>query len=262
MKTLPILPPVTHPWPEKISRRHTPAPTAEAHGFRLYRSCLRWEFGFSCAFCLVHERDIKFSGVEGWGLTEVEHFIPKSSSPAERNVYSNCFLICGRCNRARGRKAILHGSGGKLLNPCEADWAVHFMAAGSRILPRHDGDADAAYTVEAYRLNEAGKRAMRSVRREKIEESRGFLADTVGDRQKLLDLAKSGQPELFTIIKRLTRVRWQATKDLVRLMAIPQDHNKFCRCPHDGHHSLPKVLEDQTFDLIDLLPKRARTDGT
>jgi hypothetical protein len=45
-------------------------------------------------------------------------------------------------------------------------------------------------------------------------------------------------------------------------MAIPRDHNKSCRCQHDGHHTLPKVLEDQTFDLVDLLPKRDRTAGS
>jgi hypothetical protein len=67
---------------------------------------------------------------------------------------------------------------------------------------------------------------------------------------------------VFTALKALRRMRWQATKDLVRLMAIPRDHNKSCRCQHDGHHTLPKVLEDQTFDLVDLLPKRDRTAGS
>jgi hypothetical protein len=257
MKTLPILPPVTRPWPEKISRRHAPALTAEADGFRLYRPCLRWEFGFSCAFCLIHERDIKFSGVEGWGLTEVEHFAPKSSSPAEKNVYVNCFLICGRCNRVRGRKAIRHEGGGRLLNPCEEAWADHFVALGSELLPRHKTDTDAAYTWKTYRLDAVGKKVMRSVRREKIEESRRFLANTAASRRELLELAGSGRPEIIKTTKALTRMRWQAIKDLVRLMAIPQDRNKSCRClhHHNGHLSLPKALDDQTFDLVDLLPE-------
>jgi hypothetical protein len=29
----------------------------------------------------------------------------------------------------------------------------------------------------------------------------------------------------------------------------------------EGHHSLPKVLEDQTFDLVDLLPQKARAEA-
>ncbi len=261
MKSIPILPPATQPWPEKISRRHTPEPADKVNGFRLYRACLRWEFGFSCAFCLIHERDINFSGVEGWGLIEVEHFVTQSSSPSQQNVYANCFLICGRCNRTRGIGANIHSSGWALLNPCEDTWSDHFVAAGSQILPRHQADADAAYTLRAYRLNEAGKVAMREARREKVEEARRFLTDTADFLPALFALARSGQSKALLAAKALTRMRWQATKDLVRLMAIPRDHNNSCRCGHNGHHSLPKVLEDQTFDLVDLLPKRARTEA-
>ena len=96
MKKLPILPAVTLPWREKFFRRHTPSPVQGGDGYREYRACLRWEFGFSCAFCLCHESDLMLAGTEGWGLMQIEHFSPKSSDPDGRNDYSNCFYLCGR----------------------------------------------------------------------------------------------------------------------------------------------------------------------
>jgi hypothetical protein len=57
-----ILPPVTQPWPQVIVRQHKP-PEAK---YKTYRACLRWEFGFSCAFCLLHETDLMPCGAEGW----------------------------------------------------------------------------------------------------------------------------------------------------------------------------------------------------
>ena len=81
-----ILPPVTHPWSEKIVRRHTPRSLKGAKGYQAYRPCLRWEFGFSCAFCLVHEVDLAPYPIAGSGLTQVEHFIPKSRDETRRNI--------------------------------------------------------------------------------------------------------------------------------------------------------------------------------
>ncbi len=259
MKVLPVLPPVTQPWAAIIVRRHAPKPPEKPEqvgGFRLYRPCLRWEFGFSCAFCLVHERDIKFSGVEGWGLTEVEHFVTKSSAPSQRNIYRNCFLICGRCNRVRGKHAHVDSQGRKLLNPCESRWTDHFVVTGSQLQPQDD---EAAHTLKVYRLNEAGKVAMREARKEKILEARRFLVDTADFRPRLLGLAREGESNGARYAKALTRMRWQAAKDLVRLLAIPKDHDESCRCGHDSHNSIPEVLEEQTFDLIDLLPSGKRT---
>lgn len=43
-----ILPPVLTPWPAVIERRHDPPLARGRHGYRAYRSCLRWEFGFTC----------------------------------------------------------------------------------------------------------------------------------------------------------------------------------------------------------------------
>lgn len=46
---------MTKPWPKGIDRRHKPRAPVGRHGYQAFRQCLRWEFGFSCSFCLCHD---------------------------------------------------------------------------------------------------------------------------------------------------------------------------------------------------------------
>jgi len=88
-----LLPPSTKPPTQKIRRLHNPKATHGRYGYRAYRACLRWEFGFSCAFCLLHEADLARQGVEGLGVTGIEHFSLASTHPESINDYDNCFYI-------------------------------------------------------------------------------------------------------------------------------------------------------------------------
>jgi hypothetical protein len=45
-----ILPPATQPPRQPTIRRHEPKPAQGEEGYQAYRPCLRWEFGFTCAF--------------------------------------------------------------------------------------------------------------------------------------------------------------------------------------------------------------------
>lgn len=63
-----ILPPVTLPPRQPTTRRHEPKAAFGAEGYQAYRACLRWEFGFTCSFCLMHEADLTGGrAVEGLG---------------------------------------------------------------------------------------------------------------------------------------------------------------------------------------------------
>src|SRR5437868_5698501 len=110
------LPPRTTPAKARLERRHAPP---RAH-YATYRACVRWEFGFSCAFCLTHEADLLDHGVEGTGLTSIEHRLPQShdESGGSINDYGNCFYACRFCNRARGVEALVDTDGRRLLDPC------------------------------------------------------------------------------------------------------------------------------------------------
>lgn len=181
-----ILPGVTQPWRAQIARRHTPQPS----GYWRYRPCLRWEFGFTCAFCLLHEVDFAPLGVERLGVMQIEHFTPQSLDPALRDLYGNCFYICRLCNRARQNAPNRDPRGrGKLLNPCERSWSDAFTVVNDELLPRDSSDPDAAYTWEAYDLSDPNKTMRRRNRREAIEKRRAFLGWARDAELKLQDLA-------------------------------------------------------------------------
>src|SRR5436190_1471867 len=87
------LPRQTQPATAPIPRRHTPSRA----GYATYRSCLRWEFGFTCAFCLLHEADLVEEGVQGTGLTTIEHHVAQSADLTLVDTYENCFYACRYC---------------------------------------------------------------------------------------------------------------------------------------------------------------------
>jgi hypothetical protein len=161
-----ILPLRTLPPPSIISRRHTPKRAVGRFGYRAYRACLRWDFGFTCAFCLLHEADLAELGAEGLGLTSIEHFVPVSSEEGEDKVndYENCFYVCRFCNKSRSNSPIIDSEGQRLLNPCVEIWADHFLPTeDDRLNPL---DSNAVYTAKIYDLNDPRRMELRRWRRE------------------------------------------------------------------------------------------------
>ncbi len=128
-----ILPKSTEPPDRKVRRRHNPEARTGRRGYRSYRDCLRWEFGFSCGFCLLHEADLAAHGAEGLGIMGVEHFVPVAAATEAINDYANCFYACRLCNGARSNVPVSL-LGKRLLNPCDDVWAEHFEADGDRLL--------------------------------------------------------------------------------------------------------------------------------
>ena len=247
-----ILPAVTEPWDRKIRRRHKPPRTAAKDAWRSYRPCLRWEFAFSCAFCLLHEADLATAGVEGWGLTALEHFVPKSKDSTKKNDPANLFYICGRCNRARWTADNQDEAGAVLLNPCMAPWGEKFVASEGTLELRDERDADARYTEETYKLNDKPKVRIRRERQRMIERHRPFLERTRGKRDMLFERAlDSGDPELIDLAKEIRGLRQDAILDLLKFRAVPRDRDRPCRCK--SRPSLPGFLEEQTFDLLELV---------
>lgn len=256
-----ILPPLTRPWRQKISRRHAPQKTKGVKGFQGYRACLRWEFGFSCAFCLAHETDLAPYGVEGSGLGHVEHFFLQSRDGHQRNVYENCFYSCRFCNVSRGDKPNVDAEDRTLLNPCERAWLGAFTMHLDKMVPRDGGDGDAAYTSEAYELNDPRKKRMRRLRRLTIRQCRRFLKRTRTSESALLDRAFAGGGEEYVDIAwGIDDSRRRAYADLLRFQVVPRDRDTSCRCGHTRNHQLPAVLEEQLIGLDDLgrLPKATR----
>jgi hypothetical protein len=135
-----ILPPRTAPATTPTARRHAP----QQASYGEYRACLRWDFGFTCAFCLLHESDLSQGmGVEGLGLMWIEHRFLQSTHESERDRYENCIYACRLCNQARGTAPLIDTRGHRLLDPTETAWAEHFEERRD-LLEAKSGDVSAA----------------------------------------------------------------------------------------------------------------------
>lgn len=225
-----ILPPRTNPPSQRIERRHNPKPASGRCGYREYRPCLRWDFGFTCAFCLLHESDLSEHGVEGTGLTSVEHFVPVSNGGAV-NDYQNCFYACRFCNQARGDAPVIDFRGRRLLNPCIEIWAEHFRSELDCLSPVSE---EAGYTHEIYDLDDPRKVALRKVRRERLEECGQLLSEGPSLLERLLRQL-SAQPvesqlDILMAAEELRRAIGHALRDTLRYAAVPKDADETCRC--------------------------------
>lgn len=249
-----ILPLQTFPAPQRIERRHTPPVTSGRYGFREYRSCLRWEFGFTCAFCLLHEGDLTDLGTRGLGLTWTEHFEPVALAPERVNDYENCFYACLFCNRSRGTAPLVDAAGRKLINPCGQVWADHFTPAkDGRLLPR-GADPDAVYTEETYDLNDPRKVRRRVLRQERLEEWLSLLREGPLHVRSLIALSEKAASleEAQALLDAASSLRsgiLRAWVEIQRYAPIPVDRDVVCACGREDLHGLPGWLADQTQDL-------------
>jgi len=258
------LPSSTLPWRWRVERRHVPA----SGRYSSYRSCLRWEFGFSCAFCLLHEADLMLGGISRWTVMQIEHSVPRRHNPAQRDVYTNCFYTCERCNKLRGTRPNRDHRGNTLLDPCRTVWSEHFELVQDHLRP-YPGDGDAEYTWESYGLDDPVKVGLRQRRREWIEDHADAVLDTFELEPELLDrvVEESEGSEAVSLLEqlsasqRLRKARRLLLDNLSKFRPIPRDHDTSCRCGHRAHHELPKVLAEQIVSLRELVRQaRERRD--
>lgn len=244
-----VLPPRTAPPRTQIPRRHTP----RSGHYETYRPCLRWEFGHTCAFCLTHESDLSEHGVEGTGLTWIEHQQLRSSEAGrfKQDTYDNCFYACRFCNSARGTQPSEDAHGIRLLDPCRSAWADRFTRVDDR-LEAHADDADAARTHRAYDLDDPRKRAMRSTRDDVLTEALRAVRECPAQIDLLLRRAEAPgerRTELLHAAASLRTLLNRARRDLQRFAAIPDDADATCRCTIPSACTLPAFLAGQLLDV-------------
>lgn len=243
-----VLPESTQPATQRIERRHHPRARTGRRGYQSYRACLRWEFGFSCAFCLLHEADMAPLGVEGLGVMGVEHFIAVSADAESLNVYDNCFLACRLCNGARST-ALASVSGKHLLNPCNNAWADHFEVDGDRLSAR-SGDRDAEYTEQTYDFNDPRKVRARRLRRELLSEYLKLVTEGPRRIEILIGLSqKYDDVEILSAAQHLQTCVRIAVKELRAYSAVPADAPDRCQCGLTDDLDLPTWLGRQTREL-------------
>lgn len=251
-----VLPLRTEPPAVAIERRHSP----RLGPYRTYRDCLRWDFGFSCAFCLLHERDLDELGSGELGLFTVEHRVPQDEEPSRADEYSNCYWSCVRCNVARQKTPIRGPDGARLLDPCANAWAEHFRTAGDHLEPI-PGDADAAYTAGAYRIDAPLKVEARAQRRRILRRALRCLERVPPLLDQALGAAASAVPEERTgAIERAAvfqEALGAAREAVLRYGPEPPTKPDACRCRTGGPKTLPTWLESQLCEV----PPASRSAG-
>lgn len=128
-------------------RRNRKPPDGKPYGS--YKDCLRLDFEFRCAYCLIHEAD--YQGHESF---EVDHFVPKSNDATLERVYSNLYYACHLCNRW-GRKGAHWPTedeavrGERFVDPCAENWEAHVEF-------REDGSAKRLTRAGHYSIKKIG----------------------------------------------------------------------------------------------------------
>lgn len=250
-----ILPARTRPYASKITRAHDP--TVET--WKNFPDCLRWEFGFTCAICLLHEHDFVLpgTGVSGTGQFSVEHKVLKSTPAGKvvENDYTNCLYLCRFCNSARGDRYAHFAPAGCLLDPVHDPWDAHFALLGDSLTPLPNDD-DADYTTRAYDINDGNRTERRSARARLIETLRRDLQTRVEDIRAVdLELQGSLLPEVRHS-KMSQRGRWSMEAEgivekLKDFLGVPRDAPPKCKCrkPPPVRTVVPAAVEACWDDL-------------
>lgn len=220
---------------------------------------MRWDFGFTCAFCLLNEADFHHGLTgEGLGVTSIEHFIPRSAEKARSLAYDNCIYACRLCNGARSNRPVRKGEA-RLLDPTREPWSDHFERVDDQIIPK-DGNVDAAYTESAYDLNEARRVERRERRRRLLTDRLKLLRRLNTELLELQERAmrirrknRSKFVEIWITIGEIRREGRRVLEILEMYRAIPRDAAGKCRCGVPDNHSLPEELEWQTLEVAPTL---------
>ena len=244
-RVLEIVPPKSLPAKTPRQQRHRPLSTND---YRDYRACLRWDAGFTCCFCLVHESDLTRTGsVEGTGLMSIEHLEPQAHAPDLVNEYANCAYACRLCNNVRRTQPSQHPSGARLLHPWRDAWGAHFRLHEDRLEPLHQGDAgrDARYTAGVYRLNHDQKVEMRRLRRRQLEAYLELFEHDLVELRRIAEQQLSVEERVKHAARIRTLAKWRklASDELSRRTVIPADAPSRCRCDSREHHCLPPETE-------------------
>lgn len=244
-----ILPSSTRLPSAPLRRRHHPTDVAT---YQRHKACLRWDFGFTCAFCLLHEADFSPLPESRTGMMSAEHVIPKNVDESKLGSYTNIVYCCRLCNRARGVHPHLSKNDEKLLDPTATAWSSHFELDRDAIIPKAN-DQHARYTAKAYGLDDRDKTTVRRMRRELFERNCEYLDAFTENERRLLDKAKNApnieRLALMDAARKLAKLAANAMADLRRFRAIPIDAPTSCRCRPTPSFTLPEFYQDQLIDI-------------
>lgn len=114
-------------------------PAKEYKDYSQYRSLLRQDFKYTCAYCLIHEFH---NG--GEANFAIDHHCPQNgphARPDLASTYSNLYWSCQECNSNKGDtwpEDAMYTQGFRFIDPCE-EWGDHDL----HWIFHHDGTLEA-----------------------------------------------------------------------------------------------------------------------
>ncbi len=227
-----------------------------ADNYTAYRACARWDFGFTCALCFLHEPDLIEAGADRTGLVSLEHLEPQSLANEKRSDYQNCVLACRFCNGSRSdRPTVDPATGATLLRSITTAWSAHFEIVDFAFRAADPTDEDARRTLRVYALDDPRKTRARAARHRRFAQFQRAQEDFVRLFPALVAQAESASREvaqaLFEAASGLERSYEAALQEISRYAAVPEDAPEACRCPTDTF-ALPTWLELQVQEIDDL----------
>lgn len=241
-----IVPCRIRPYGEPINRKHTPE---DQSTHRKFRECLDWDFGFTCPFCLVHERQLEPLGLEGAGLIWIEHIERQENlEEGDDEKYENVIYCCQFCNRKRGRKDLEELKERDVLDPTEDNWAAHFSIEDFELEPQ---SPRAEETVEVYGINDDTRVTLRRKLYKEVTrrfESAMSLEKYRSMFQRFEDPLSDKEERLKQAAAEYLKRSHEARRELIeRYTIIPPGANRNCKC--DEAEGLPRHVAEQTWKV-------------
>lgn len=151
---------------EGIVKRST---VTKRKNYLLYRSELRLDFWYSCAYCSITE-------VEAQGIGfEIDHYCPRSYCPERTNDYTNLMWSCSSCNKDKGDYFPKNDAQEKyyVISPDQDDPRNHFELKELQLEPKTE---TGEFNLSLLRLNRHQLKRVRDLRRRlsETEEYIGF----------------------------------------------------------------------------------------
>ncbi len=211
-----------------IRRSHKPP---KARPFAEYRNCLRFEFAYTCAYCLASEREVGPS--DKYGGFEIEHFKPRGVRQFRnlRCYYPNLLWACHACNRAKSDtwpSVRELANGVRFIDPCVEPLGKYLSIRGDKVVALTSNPAG-QYMIDEVNLNSA-QHVQRRQRRQKLARNFALLEATAETLRRRIKPGMSDEAETLAELDTLTR----ALNDLRLTQGVPPsppwDAPTDCRC--------------------------------
>jgi hypothetical protein len=182
-------------------------------GYAEYRPYLRYDFFYSCAYCMMTEAEacaIRFT---------IDHYEPRKARPELEHEYENLMYACDPCNGRKGDRCPppeARAVGYRFFRPDEDSFADHFYLTGLRIESKTQVGE---YSINALDLNRQTLRRLRGIRR-RLADCDSLVAEGVlGLRRFHIDqLPPHIKGQALSAINRASGVAADIVKDIDEIL--------------------------------------------